>query len=194
MKNPVTKLILAALGLAISTSAFAFSETYTQGPGEDYYRQFTYVKETSDDGDGEVLIQYRHLIGQSEVAVSPLKKIMVTAFLYFLPNSQDFVLGYEEMIGMRDTPTGEWRYTPNMENGMCPKVIKGQWSAPQDKLILAAGVSGDRATFDSRPAVKLIFNEKVMSPEVKGTELVMDFGYDNSPIEDTLGRGGFCPF
>ena len=76
---------------------------------------------------------------------------------------------------------------------MCPKIYKGQWSAPSDKLVLNSVISGDRATFDSRPSAKLVFNEKILSPEVKGTELVLDYGYANQPIDVVIGRGGFCP-
>ncbi len=189
MSTSARTLVLSALLLSVAAPAFA------DGPGEDYYRQFTYLKETSNDGDGGIKTQYRELLGQSEVTVSPLKKIMVTASLYLL-DGQTYVATYSEMFGLRDTPTSEWHYIPNMDSGsMCPKVLKGSWSAPVDRMILTtSALSGDRATFDSRPAVKLIFNDKIMSPEVKGTELVMDYGYSMDPIEISVGRGGFCPY
>lgn len=184
------RTIFSVLALAVSASAFAAPADLG---GEDYYLQFVYKKEVSDDGDGDVRIQYRFLGGQSEVVVNDLKKIMVSGELYLLDGMQ-FVVAYSEMLATRDTPTSPWRYMPNPNQGICPIVVKGTWSAPADKLVLSPAVSGDRATFDSRNSVKLVFDDKLLSPEVKGSELVMDYGYSNAPIEMTVGRGGFCPY
>lgn len=184
------RLLLSVLALTASTSAFAAPALFG---GEDYYRQFVYKKETSDDGDGDVQIQYRFLSGQSEVAVNDLNKIVVSAELYLL-DEMKFVVAYSEMLATRETASSPWRYMPNPKQGLCPIVVKGTWSAPAEKLVLSPKVSGDRATFDSRNSAKLIFDDMLLSPEVKGTELVMDYGYSNAPIEMTVGRGGFCPF
>jgi hypothetical protein len=185
MKNTFLKIVCAALVLSFSASVIA---------GEDYYRQFTYKKEVTNDGE-ENHIQYRFLQGQSEVVVSPLKKIMVSAEVYLLEGGQDFVTAYSEMLATRTSPTADWQYMPNPQQGMCPKVLKGTWSAPADQLVFSTpSISGDRAVFDSRNSAKLLFNDAILSPEVKGTELVMDFGYGNAPIEMNVGRGGFCPY
>jgi len=185
-KTTITLIALSLLTLASN----AFANVSDFGPGEDYYNQFPYATETSDDGDGTIEVQYRALMGESEVVVNDLKKIMVSAQLYLLPG-QTYLVAYNEMLATRATVTSPWQYMPV---GMCPTVMKGAWSAPADKMLLNSKISGDRATFDSRPSAKLLFTDKILSPKVKGTELIMDNGHPNAPIDMTVGRGGFCPY
>lgn len=178
--------------LKILLSVFAFSLATPVSASEEYYHQFPYAVEEMDDGDGEVMQQWRWLgAALHHVPLNP-NRIVVVGVDFFLLENQQFVLAYDESFKVRDNPQSPWRFEMS-PNGFCKTIRRGSWSASGTQLVTGQGFRLDRATFSGRASAKLILDEAILTPEVKGQEIVLDYGVSNVPMETWLYRGPFCP-
>ena len=183
---------LASLVALILVSNVALVKGASATAAEDYYRQFMYVEEVINDGNGEVFSQWRWLMSQSEVQVNDLKKIMVDSNMVLLPKDE-YLFAVSETVMTRTSKTAPWvpEFSPT---GFCPTVLKGTWSAPVGPMIVSSPeLNFDQAVFDGRASAKVMFKAKILSPEITGTEATFDYGYSNTSMESLLSRGGFCP-
>ena len=186
------RLPLRSLGLFGLASVFFAGAVVRPARAENsaYYHQFDYQKETDDDGDGEVHVQWRELeTSLNEVAITPNRIVIVNASLYLLPNQQ-YVFFYNEMLKTRANEGAPWEF-PGTLDGFCPVVRKGTWSSPDQNLVTESEFYGEPGTFDSRAGVKLMLTGALRTSEVKGQSFIFDYGISNVPIEQVLDNP-FC--
>ena len=97
-----------------------------------YFKQFIYKKESSDDGDGEVHVQFRMLLADQELLVNS-NQIVVAHFELFLNEDMSATFRYSEMYKVRADEHAEWKFEVRE---FCPYILNGNYSVPNQQLLL----------------------------------------------------------
>lgn len=174
---------VVAVGLLAGVAAHAASDL-------DYFKQFQFLKEVSDDGDGEITTQYRWLMGMQEYMQNgdPNRWVAANVDLVLLEDGT-FVLTYRDMLKYRASASAPWQYMPLGD--FCGTRVKGKWSVPEQLLLGGEWMTGSRATFDSRNAVKLNFLKEFRADtHMTGQSMILDYGFSMTSYDDLPP---FCP-
>ncbi len=148
------------------------------GDDEAYFRQFLFQKETSDDGDGEIHVQWRFLMGSKEIQITPNELLSAQVNVFLMEDGTSDII-YREMFKVRADENSEWRYDLR-RGGICPAVVSGKWTVPGKQLMLDDVAVGDRTIEHSQNAVLVTFAKAILSPALAGQSVVLSYGYSNS--------------
>lgn len=151
-------------------------------PVPGYFHLFPYAKEFVDSGNGVLKESFKFLMGESEVVVSEHRHLVLQVALFLLPN-YEYVLSYVELVKVRDDAAQPWRYEVDPRTNICPKIVRGHWTAPIDRLVADAGFEADRAVVDGQPAVMIDFVSTVGTPQTQGAQIVLDYAHSDVGLD-----------
>lgn len=173
------------VAIAAAFTIFAGAASHARADSDlAYFQQFLYKKETHDDGDGDVQVQYRQLLGDQEIQIDP-NHILIAHVELYLNADMTSTFRYTEMLKSRDNDHSDWQYMPG---DMCPTQITGAWSVPERELILGAGdaIVGARDVWHTQNAVKLTFKKALKNPALAGQSITLSYGYSSQDKDSMM--------
>ncbi len=162
---------------SLLVGALTFTMSANAGPGDlDYFRQFIHQHEI-DNSDPETPVEsFRTVMSQwnQKVPRADGTKLNYTINLYLFEDFR-FVAFYKENV------------FPAAEDGSfrpagCQRV-EGQWSVPDDKLILPGLGFASKSTSNSQNAMSIVVEQQLISPESVNQPTLATLGFSNFGLD-----------
>lgn len=143
-----------------------------------YYEQFIYQEENTSDDPDFPAYQYRFLqdgLGTNFTTADGHKRNATIDIALYSDGSYKMKYKENELLDNG----GFYQVT-------C-KEISGKWDVPEDKLILDGDLAfGYRHFADETNKVRMQMNQVIGSAEVKGLDIILEYGYSNAPADIML--------
>lgn len=171
MKKPVLLLLVLALQ-CLGVTAKAESDI-------EYFKQFLYRAESIGDDPDFPTYQYRFLMATMTEIQLPNGKSVMPDITLFLLEDGTYKMLYKENVLMPKNPDGTRPFLP----GRC-RALTGSWTVPGASLLLDQVATGGRNFSGNKNRVALKLNADLDNPGMAGREIVLDYAYSNSGIDD----------
>lgn len=142
----------------------------------DYFKEFLYQENIDQTDPENPTIHTRYLMSawDKKVALPNGDALNILVNIFLLPD-QSYVAFYKENL-----------FQKNLPNQFIPKgcrKITGQWSVPNENLILPGLGFATKTLINGQQGILLTITEKIISTEAASFQTETSYGFSNSTLE-----------